>query len=196
MKLIGITGGVGSGKSEIIRFLQKNYKCRVEFADEVAKHLEEPGEACFDDLVKLLGEDVLTEGAIDNKKMADLIFKDETLVSKVNAIVHPRVQTYFEDAIRLEKENGKIDYFFIEAALLIECGYEKIVDELWYVYASKDTRRRRLKESRKYSDEKIDSIFSNQLSDDEFRKHCDFIIDNDKDLKSATEQIKNRLGGK
>ena len=196
MKLIGITGGVGSGKSEIVRFLQDNYNCRVEFADDVAKRLEEPGGSCFEPLVELLGKEVLSDGAIDNKKMAAMIFKDETLVSRVNAIVHPKVWDYFEDAVSLEREKGEIDYFFIEAALLIECGYEKIVDELWYVYASKETRKKRLKDARNYTDEKIDSIFSNQLSDDEFRNHCDFIIDNDKDLDTVLEQIKNRLGGK
>ena len=84
-------------------------------------------------------------------------------------------------------------FFFIEAALLIEDHYDKIVDELWYIYADEDIRRKRLKESRGYSDEKIDGIFDSQSSDDTFRKHCSVVIDNSGSIKETREQIKQYL---
>ena len=86
-----------------------------------------------------------------------------------------------------------MDFLFIEAALLIECGYDKIVDELWYIYADKEVRRQRLKESRGYSDEKIDNIFKNQLSEDKFRSHCKVVIDNSGTLEDTCKQIDRAL---
>jgi dephospho-CoA kinase len=82
----------------------------------------------------------------------------------------------------------------VEAALLIENGYDKIVDELWYVYASEESRRLRLKASRGYSDEKIDDILGKQLDDATFREHCSFVIDNSGELSKASEQIDNKIG--
>ena len=71
----------------------------------------------------------------------------------------------------------------------MEKGYDKILDEIWYVYASEETRRKRLKESRGYSDEKIDSIFAAQLSEEEFRKKCQRVIDNDGDFAEAKQAV-------
>ena len=93
-----------------------------------------------------------------------------------------------------EKERKKLDYLFIEAALLIENGYDKIVDELWYIYADVEVRRQRLKASRGYSDEKIDDILKGQLSDEEFRKYADFVIDNSGDENDTRRQIDLKLG--
>ena len=81
----------------------------------------------------------------------------------------------------------------MEAALLIENGYDKIADELWYVYASEDVRRQRLRDSRGYSDEKITSILEKQLDDATFREHCQFVIDNSGSLQEAAAQIDQRL---
>ena len=77
---------------------------------------------------------------------------------------------------------------------MIENGYKDIVDELWYVYADEATRRKRLKDSRGYSDEKIDGILGQQLNDETYRLNSDFVIDNSKDLDSAGEQINKKLG--
>lgn len=195
MKLIGITGGVGAGKSEIISYIKNRVNCKVYLADEVAHDLEKPGGSCFDKIVKLLGPGILKDGVIDNSLMAKAMFVDKNLVKKVNEIVHPAVKTFFLEEIEQEEKKNEIDYFFIEAALLIEDGYEKILDELWYIYASEETRRKRLKDSRGYSDEKINSIFSKQLKEEIFREKCHFVIDNDGELKKALSQIDERFGG-
>ena len=157
MKTIGITGGVGCGKSRILEYIKENYNCRIIIADDVANEIKEPGQMCYQPLIDLLGERILGEDKrIDKKKMASEIFKDESLLQKVNDIIHPAVKDYILDNIEIEKEKGKIDYLFIEAALLIECGYNAYVDEMWYIYAKESVRRERLKNSRGYSDEKID----------------------------------------
>ena len=85
---------------------------------------------------------------------------------------------------------GNVDFFFIEAALLIEDGYRTICDELWYVYAPKEVRAGRLKTSRGYTDEKIDDIMSSQNDDETFRKFCDHVIENSGDMEKTGEQIK------
>ncbi len=83
--------------------------------------------------------------------------------------------------------------FFVEAALLIECGYGALTDEMWYVYADEETRRKRLREYRGYSEERIDGIMSSQLSEEQFRESCDFVIDNSGTLAESFAQIDRKL---
>ena len=195
MKVIGITGGVGSGKTKILTFLKENYKCEVIVSDELAKDLCKKGEPCFKPLVDLLGKDVLSkDGEIDKTIMAQKIFDEKSLLEKVNGIIHPAVRVFIEEEIETLKKENTLDYLFIEAALLIECGYKEIVDEMWYIYTNIEVRRKRLKESRGYSDAKIDSILKSQLSEDEYRKNCDFEIDNSGLCEDSFEQIRERLG--
>ena len=125
--------------------------------------------------------------------MAARIFLDKTLLEKINAIVHPAVRHYLEEEVNKAKEDGRTELFFIEAALLIENGYRDFVDEMWYVYASLPVREQRLKESRGYSREKIQKIMSSQLTEEQFRKNSDFIIDNSGSLDTAYDQINKRL---
>ena len=195
MRLIGITGGVGAGKSEILNWLQSHYNCYVLKADEAAHSVKEPGQPCYVLLVALLGREILgPEQKIDRSLMAERIFGDENLLKAVNSIIHPAVKEYILEQIRCKRAEGNVDYFFLEAALLIEEGYGEILDELWYIDAVMSVRRRRLQENRGYSDEKIDRIICSQLTDEEFRKHCDVVIDNSTDLENAYRQIKERLG--
>ena len=194
VKLIGITGGVGAGKSAILSYLQENYSCRVELADLIAHKVKEPGQPCYGALVELLGQEVLNaDGTINKGRMADIIFSDDEKLAAVNALIHPAVKQYFLAEVEKERKIGKIDYFFLEAALLIEDGYEKIMDELWYIYATEEVRTRRLMESRGYSEEKVRSIMAEQLKDEEFRKSCVFVIDNSYSLEETYQQIDRKL---
>ena len=195
MKVIGITGGVGAGKSEILAYLREHANCRIIIADKVAHDLEKQGGVCYDRIVALLGEEIIAEdGKIDKSKMAARIFADKGLLVRINEIVHPAVKEYIVNEIAKEKKVGRLDYLFIEAALSIEDGYGKIVDEMWYIHTDEKTRRDRLKASRGYSDEKIDSIMREQLSEEEFHKNCSTVIDNSKSLESAYGQIDKKLG--
>lgn len=194
MKFIGITGGVGAGKSEILSYIRKHYRCEIYLADEVAHEVKNPGTECYHELIKLLGEDILgSDGQIDRGKMAEKIFADETVRQKVNGIIHPAVKRYLLEHLETAEKRGDVELFFVEAALLIEAGYGELVDEMWYIYATEEVRRERLKVSRGYSDEKVNRILSSQLSDEEFRKNCSFIIDNSGVLTDSFKQIDEKL---
>ena len=196
MRIIGITGGVGAGKSEILSFIRKNYPSEIYLADEVAHKIKEKGQPCYEQLVELLGRDVLkADGEIDKAKMAAIIFADEKILQRVNEIVHPGVKEYILTKIKEAEEKKNVKLFFIEAALLIEAGYETMVDELWYIHADKDIRRKRLRENRGYSSEKIEQIMKSQLSEEEFFEKCDFIIDNSGKIEDSYIQIQNKLRG-
>jgi dephospho-CoA kinase len=190
LKTIGITGGVGAGKSKVLSYLKDNYNCRIIMADEVAHLLYCRGELCYKKLVELLGIEVLDkQGNIDKAKMASMIFARNDLLEKVNKIVHPMVKEYIINELDLEKERQNFDFVFVEAALLLEEHYDEFLDEVWYIYASVETRKARLMENRHYSMEKIDSIMSKQLSEDEFRRRSQQVISNDGDLKETCEDI-------
>lgn len=194
MKSIGITGGVGAGKSEILEYIRTNYNCHIITADKLAYELECPGHECYEEIVSVMGEDVLDEsGFIDRGKMAAKMFSDKDMINRVNGILHPAVKREVLRQIKLSREENKIDFFFLEAALLIEEHYDEILDELWYIRVPEDIRRQRLKSSRGYSDEKINAIFSAQLSDMEFAKYCKVVIENGGALEETYKQIDRAL---
>lgn len=194
MRVIGITGGVGAGKSALLAYVKAHYRCRVILADEVAHLVEEPGQECYSELVKLLGNEILNpDGTIDKRRMAEKIFADSAVLEQVNSIVHPAVKEFILREVTRSRQEEKEDFLFVEAALLIEGGYGEILDELWYVHAQEDIRKSRLKAGRAYSDEKIDCILGEQLSEMEFRQHCKVVIDNSGSLTDACGQIDKKL---
>lgn len=196
LRFIGITGGVGAGKSTILNYIRENYPCEIYLADEVAHEVKKAGTPCFHALIKLLGNDVLGEdGEIHKGRMAAKIFADGSLLEKVNAIIHPAVKTYILERLHEAEKSGKVRLFFVEAALLIECGYGELVDEMWYVYADESVRKKRLTESRGYGEEKVAQIMAAQLSEEEFRRASDFVIDNSGAPEEAYAQIDARLAG-
>lgn len=197
MKIIGITGGVGAGKSTILRYIENNYNAKIIMADEVAKDIERPGNECYLKIVELFGTGILTSDCvIDKNILAGIIFEDQLKRKKLNDIVHPLVKEHIVRSINTERELGNIDYMIIEAALLIEDNYSAICDEMWYIYAEENNRRERLKKTRGYTDEKIDAIFKSQLTDMEFRRNCQVVIDNNLSAESTFRQIdKAMIGG-
>ena len=194
MKIIGITGGVGSGKSALLAAIQEEFHCRVLLADEIAHYLKEPGQSCYEPLIKLLGQQILDEkGFIDKKKMADAIFGDSRLLEEVNQLVHPAVKQHILQCIEEERRKGLTDFVFVEAALFIEAGYRDMVDALWYIYAGVEARIRRLKEGRGYTLDKIYSIMDKQLEEEAFRGAADVVIDNSSSLEDAMMQVRAEL---
>ena len=194
MYVIGITGGVGAGKSAVLSILKENVECEVIRADEVANELKLKGRPGYDKIVNLLGQQILgADGEIDRNLMSMIVFEDDAKMKQVEQILHPAVKRYITDLIEEKKREKKIKYLFIEAALLIEDGYRIICDEFWYIYASVSTRTMRLMENRGYSLQKIESIMDKQLSETEFRKNCDIVINNDGDLNKTKEEILNAL---
>ncbi|MBP3458736.1 MAG: dephospho-CoA kinase [Lachnospiraceae bacterium] len=195
MKTIGITGGIGAGKSLILNYIGSHYKAKIYMADNIANAMKEPGQSCYESIVDLLGHQVLDEdGRINKGKMAELIFADRELLKQVNEVIHPAVKKFVLTEIEKEKQKKEYDFFILEAALLIEEGYDEILDELWYIRAEEEVRSNRLRQSRNYSDEKIRDIMKSQFSDEIFRKHCKVIIDNNHDPEETYKQIDEKLG--
>ena len=169
MKVIGITGGVGSGKSEVLKFLTDREGVVVCQADEVAKSFQRKGTKCFEEIVAHFGPGVVgKDGELHRKALADIVFHNEEELKCLNAIVHPAVETYIREWIQRERENGT-KIFFLENALLLELKHDELFcDEIWYIYANDEIRMKRLKLARGYSEQKIEAIFRAQRSKEEF----------------------------
>ena len=194
MIFIGITGGVGAGKSAVLSYLREFDGVRVMLSDEIAHELMEPGIDCYNRLKELFAEEPiwLEDGHFDRPALAGVIFSNDKKRELLNEVVHPAVKEYVLNAVKEAKKEG-LFMLVLEAALLIEEGYGEICDELWYIYASEEVRRKRLKSSRGYSDEKIDSIFASQLKEAEYRRHCKEVIDNDGDIENTIASINKAL---
>ena len=156
MIFIGITGGVGAGKSAVLGYLKELDGVRVMLSDEIAHELMEPGSDCYNRLKELFaGEPIwLEDGHFDRPALAGVIFSDDKKRELLNEVVHPAVKEYVLNAVKEAK---------------------------------------RLKSSRGYSDEKIDSIFASQLKEAEYRRHCKEVIDNDGDIENTIASINKAL---
>ena len=107
MKIIGITGGVGSGKSEVLKFLEKNYQATVCEADKMAHKLQMPGERCYERIVEHFGAEVLDdEKEIDRKKLGAIVFADAEELQFLNQMIHPEVKRDFLERIQSERMKG------------------------------------------------------------------------------------------
>lgn len=189
MKVLGITGGVGSGKSEILKFLQKEYQAVVCQLDEVARHLQQRGQECYRQIVEMFGREVInTDGELDREKLGAIVFADPGKLQKLNGIVHPEVKRWVQKDIR-EKEQEGVKLYVIEAALLPTAGYEEICEEMWYIYTEEGVRRSRLTDSRGYTEEKITQMILSQPSEATFRKACTVVIDNSGMFENTKKQI-------
>lgn len=191
MKFIGITGGVGAGKSQLLHYIEKNYNAKVVLADKLAHELMQPGCPCYEKIISTFGAyDIFaSDGTFDSKKMAQIIFSDAEKRKVINSIVHPEVKKEILHIADDLRAHGEAAYFILEAALLIEDGYDRICDELWYINTSKENRRLRLKTSRGYSDEKIEALFGSQLPEETYLKYCRVVIDNNGTLEETFRQI-------
>ena len=195
MKVIGITGGVGAGKSEILKYLKEKHGAVVVEADKVGHLLMEPGGACYYSIVEKFGSSILNgDQTINRGKLGKIVFADEGLLAELNKIIHPRVKSHIVSEIAKERAYHRTKYFVVEAALLIEDHYDVICDEMWYIHTDASVRAERLKETRGYDDEKIAGIMANQKSPEEFRSACQVVIDNSGDLAVTQKQIDEQLG--
>lgn len=204
--VIGVTGGVGAGKSTILNILQDQYQAKLIVADDVARELMEPGGASYQAVVEAFGISILAdrkddeeedEREIDRKKLAEVVFQDEEKLTLLNSLTHPKVKEEILHRIHCFYEENPDALIVIEAALLIEAGYkEDVLDSLWIVTADTEVRIARLMQSRGYSREKCISIMENQLSDSEFISEGDFIIDNSGTLEDSAKQIASYFSGR
>lgn len=192
MRVIGLTGGVGSGKSYVAHRLQELYGMELLIADELGHVAMEPGTDSFDRIVARFGADlVMEDGRLDRKGLADIIFHDPQALTDMNGIVHPAVKEYLADFISKRQElSGTI---LLENAILYETGCDAFCDEVWYVSAPEEIRIRRLMADRGYTEDKSRAIIVSQQPESFFRERADRIIDNAGSRQELKKQLETMI---
>lgn len=196
MKVLGITGGVGSGKSRILEELKNEYGAFIIEADKVAHELMSPGKTIYNAIIEHFGKDILMNDApyeIDRKKLGDIVFSDKERLRELNSISHPLVKEQIKQTINNVSKLGKHRLIVIEAALLIQDGYKEICDEIWYIQVDEEERIKRLIKQRGYTRQKCLDMFSSQDSDEYYKKYADFTINNQLDFENSSKQLKALL---
>ena len=200
MRFVGITGGIGSGKSVVMDYLKEHTSCEIVYADDLAKELYAPGTPLnqkmrdtFSEAKGYSEELFFTDGSINAPVFAKEVLGEKKSREALNALVHPAVKEEVLHRVAEHRKAKDVDYFFLEAALLIEDGYKELCDELWYIFVTEDNRRARLKVSRGYSDERIDAAFAMQLKEYEFLDACCVVIDNNGTPEATYEQLERVL---
>lgn len=191
--IIGITGGIGAGKSTVVQYMKEHYPVYVIVADDVARRLQYPDGTIYRQMIDAFGDDIVNDDrTLNRQKVAMLIFSDEEKRRQLNAIVHPAVRQEIERQIEEQREH--FEHIVIEAALLIEEHYDDICDEFWYIDARKELRIKRLMESRGYDKDHCERIMAGQLSREQFQNACSITIDNSGDMEFLKEQLNQLLG--
>ena len=178
MIIIGITGGVGSGKSRVLYDLSENHGAYIVEADKLAHTLMEPGQSIYNEIVENFGREILKEKApyeIDRQKLGSIVFSNKDKLKLLDSISHPAVKKNILWQIETKKAEG-VKLFVIEAALLIQDGYKEICDEIWYVWVSKEERIKRLAKQRGYTKSKCISMFNSQEDDDYYLYNSQVLV--------------------
>ncbi|MCT8339992.1 dephospho-CoA kinase [Flavobacteriaceae bacterium TK19130] len=184
MKIVGLTGGIGSGKSTVAKFFSE-FDIPIFIADTEAKKLMNEDTNLKASLTELLGKKAYSEGKLNRKYVAGLVFDNKELLSKMNALVHPAVRNHFKKWVR--KQSGP--YCIYEAAILFETGGEEECDATILVTAPKEVRIARILKRDNTTISEIEARMANQWSDDEKRKLAHFTIENI-DLEDTWKQVR------
>ena len=190
-KIVGITGGIGSGKTFVCHILE-SMGYPVFYSDKEAKAILMNDSNVKQQIIDLFGgESYQNNGNLNRDFLASKIFSDKKLLSKMNSIVHPAVRQYFK--IWTEKQKSKI--VFNEAAIIFEIGIAKNYDDVILVTASKDTKIKRIQKRDKSSIQDIEKRMNNQWTDEQKKKLTEFVIDNDKNvmLLPQIDSILNKI---
>lgn len=191
MRVVGLIGGIGSGKSEASKILA-SMGAEVIDADKVGHAIYEPDTEGFRGVVEAFGEEVVGgDGKIDRKKLGARVFSEPGQLERLNGIVHPLIRGEIER--RLEAlRGGSTELAVVEAAILLEAGWRPLVDEVWVVSASIETVRQRLAAGRGMSADEVDARVAKQMPDVERRQAADVVIENDgtpEDLRACLTRL-------
>ena len=188
MLLVGLTGGIATGKSLVSEIL-RGLGTYIIDADKIAREVVEPQKPAWLEIVEFFGKDIINKDrTINRKRLGEIVFNDPLKKRKLEEIVHPRV---IEEENRMVKEYLKIKpdgIVIIDAALLIEAGSHKRVDKLIVVYADKETQTKRLMERDGLSRTDAEKRIASQMPLDEKVKMSDFVIDNSKGIEGTQRQ--------
>ena len=189
MKVIGLTGGIGSGKSTVSQFLTELGAVIID-ADKVGHEAFKPDTGAWYEVVAAFGKQILKpDGDIDREKLGELVFGNSDSLARLNWIMHPRIHDIVKAQLESYRRRG-IGVVVIEAPLLIEAGWTSLVDEVWVTVAPEATVLRRLQGRTGLSKPKALARIHSQLSPAERVRHTDVIIDTDCDL----DKLKTRVG--
>lgn len=189
MKIIGLTGGIGSGKTTVARLLEaRGYS--VYYSDNRAKEIVNDNNELKAQIINLLGENAYDDkGNYNRRWVADKVFKDNDLLQKLNAIIHPAVKQDFENWVLANREKK---FLFKETALLFELNLDKNSDASLLVTADENIRIKRVMDRDGKTFDEVKSIIKKQMPEEEKRKKTDFIIENNADetlLQIQVEQV-------
>lgn len=185
-KIIGITGGSGSGKSSVLNFL-KTLGAHVIDGDCVARRVAEPGQPALAEIRAYFGEGViLPDSSLNRRKLGNIVFADKAALSMLNKITHK----YIKDEIKKEIEASLSPLIIIEAAALFKGGLAPICDFTIAVLASAEVRKKRIMERDSLTGEQAQNRIMSQESDEYYISNCDFYVMNDGDFTETAKKIK------
>ena len=188
MIVIGLTGGIGTGKSEVARVLEGLGAVRVS-ADELAHQAYRPGTDTWREVVAAFGEEVLLpNGEIDRRKLGPIVFADPAALARLNAIVHPRIFTMAEAQIQQHRV-GDAPAVVLEGALLIEAGWTPLVDEVWMTAAPERDVVQRLQARNHLPEGEVTARMRTQMPASERARHAQVIIDNAGDRARLRQRV-------
>lgn len=185
MRIIGLTGGIASGKSTVSRALRQLGATIID-ADEVARSVVEVGKPAWQDIVELFGRNVLNQDlTLDREKLGEIVFGDPGLLKELNQITHPRIMEHYKDELQKIKTANQDAIVFIEVPLLYETHMDRICDEVWVVWVSRETQVRRLMERDNLSEEDTLRRIEAQMSMDEKARRANRVIDNSNSIEET-----------
>lgn len=189
MKVIGLTGGIGSGKTTVSMFLAELGAIIMD-ADKVGHELIKPGSNIWRQVADAFGNQILTDGdVIDRKRLGEIIFNDSEARIKLNKIMHPPMYSLVQGQLEVYKQQG-VKVIVLEAPVLLDAGWASLVDEVWVTIASENTIMKRLKQRSGLSERDIKARISSQLKSEERIKFADVVIDTDCSLEELKEKVK------
>lgn len=193
MKVVGLTGGIASGKSTVSNYL-KSKNIPVIDADQLAREIVDVGQPALKEICLTFGRAVLNEdGSLNRKVLGEIVFSNDILLKKLNRITHPRIISEIINRIELYKGNKKNSIVFVDAALLIEMNMRQLVDEVWLVKVDRETQRKRLMDRDGFSFAEAESRINAQMSMEEKVNFADVVIDNNNGIDYLYTQIQERL---
>jgi len=188
MIVIGLTGGILTGKSTVSEILAQRGAVIID-ADKIGHEAYRPQTKVWREVVDAFGTDILKENEeIDRKKLGEIVFHDPQALARLNEIMHPEMHSMMKEEIERLRSEG-VDMVVLEAAVLIEANWTDLVDEVWVTVAPEETAVKRLQNRGGLSEGQARARIRSQLSSEERAKHADVIIDTNCDLAEVEAKV-------